>query len=560
MTIQASNFKINIEGLKVYGVTNVFLDLNNISLENRSSTFGELDINISKVEVNKNTKKWNGFFLFLLVIIGILQPIVPIVVCLGFFELFLSQNAGEYTFAVSIVLGLIIGFWLSFPFFGSIVASIFRACFSKNCTCNFLECSKLLSIPKVKDDQDQLKFLLWVHAIYQSVVGLVLSWCFLFIFCLFLIDSKFIPNVTEIPLKLFLLPSAFYLFKCVAGKDSQSKLSLLTTMGVIPLQFVQQAENLALESNESDLASELGLSVPFCIVYSNLFVKKPFFDKKLFIFDKKLFSFKRFYIWFLHYTVGTGLRLSQAFIAFVLFALIGASIYNQPGATMRSDEHKTLSDTEFYLALQAVNGIKLETSVSSENGTVKSGSKKNSASINKVTPQEQMASRVSKLARVLKDIEASAGGSASIEPIHLEEIAKDIRKNYLSSSQSKVPRSLPDKTRDSFQYNNPFRFRDALGISLQQMIPLAQIVMGNDWEPSRRPIIMSPKVEAELSKYKSTAWTINALKTKDLDNALTYQDFATIQALFGWIMVPLLIGSLTSRLKRINAKPVSTEG
>lgn len=553
MSNQHNKLKINIEGLKVYGVTNVMLGLNEMSLENRSSSFGELDINISGKKINLRGKFFNCIFIFLLVIVGILQPILPILVCLGFFGLFSSQNAGEYTFAVSLILGLVIGFWLSFPFFGSIVASIFRACFNNNYTCKFLECSKLLSIPKVKyhqevkDHQGDLNFLSWCHSLYQSVVGYVLTCCFLFTFCLFLIDSKFFPTITEIPWFLFIFLLIFYIVKLVFDKDSQSQLSLLATVGVIPLQFVQQAENLALESNDSDLASELGLSVPFCIVYSSFILKK-------------LFSFKRFYIWFLHYTVGTGLRLSQAFISFVLFALIGASIYNQPGAAMRSDEHKTLSDTEFYLALQAVNGIKLETSESSENGTVKSTNKKNSASISKVTPQEQMASRVSKLARVLKEIEANTGSSASIESSQLEEIAKDIRKNYLSSSHSKDSQSLPDKTRDSFQYNSPFRFRDALGISLQQMIPLAQIVMGNDWEPSRRPMIMNPKVEAELNKYSLTAWTTSALKSKDLKRALTYQDFATIQALFGWIMVPLLIGSLTSRLKRINAKPVSAEG
>lgn len=547
MSNQNSKLKINIEGLKVNGVTNVMLGSNETSLENRSSSFGELDINISGKKINLKGKFLNSIFILLLVTVGILQPILPILVCLGFFGLFSSQNAGEYTFAVSLVLGLVIGFWLSFPFFGSIVASILRACFNNNYTCEFLECSKLHSIPKVKCKVGDLNFLSWCHSIYQSVVGYILTCCFLFTFCLFLIDSKFFPSITEIPWFLFIFLLIVYIVKLAFDKDSQSHLSLLATVGVIPLQFVQQAENLALESNESDLASELGLSTPFCIVYSSFIVKK-------------LFSFKRFYIWFLHYTVGTGLRLSQAFISFVLFALIGASIYNQSGAVMRSDEHKTLSDTEFYLALQAVNGIKLETSESSENGTVKSSNKKKIANISKVTPQEQMASRVSKLARVLKEIEANTGSSASHESGQLEEIAKNIRKNYLSSSHSKTPQSLPDKTRDSFQYNNPFRFRDALGISLQQMIPLAQIVMGNDWEPSRRPMIMNPKVEAELNKYSLTAWTTSALKSKDLKRALTYQDFATIQALFGWIMVPLLIGSLTSRLKRINAKPVSAEG
>jgi hypothetical protein len=207
---------------------------------------------------------------------------------------------------------------------------------------------------------------------------------------------------------------------------------------------------------------------------------------------------------------------------------MGFFAFTEPHSVMRKDEHQIISDTALFTGFNTHSALR----------------EKMSGPVPSPTETELLKSREKQIRSSVAHAKSGNGtvGDKNVPEYYRDTTAYSLREKYL------VPQLYSGEAGKDFQHDITYRMRDAAGITLSAGIPFLELVIGSEWEPSRRPITFSKD-----SSYKH----LEILLSADKSRRLTYQELASILTIFGWFFVPLLIGSFTAQLRKVATSEIS---
>ena len=245
--------------------------------------------------------------------------------------------------------------------------------------------------------------------------------------------------------------------------------------------------------------------------------------------DDRPFTMRLYISWLLHVTVGHGLRPVPLLGVIGCIFMISAALFSRPESVMRPDEPKVISDSESLFR---------------------------SALADKYPGQ--FGKQYLETDRQLWIEMTSHPGPVVTQ--------KEMDKRFDQLLDGAVSRSLDDyltpdtkeQAKQKFIDNGTFdkvdwRKRSGFYMAFRYLVPFAQVMFGSDWVASRRSIDL-PKNQPVLNFLAVKSSPSPAGAELAGSKALTYQDLASFLSIIGWILIPLLIGSITSSLRKMKTQ------
>ena len=254
-----------------------------------------------------------------------------------------------------------------------------------------------------------------------------------------------------------------------------------------------------------------------------------------------------FVSWFLHFTMGDGLRLAPLLCGLFLLLVLATSLFARPESVVRKDYHKSIQELSAYHQLALLN-------LAGEKSNLMT--KKDIFLIRKSVDRLLASNAVSSRPAGPSELEAPAGlspeGKLVWERLSLSEsAAKTWLHDYLTPDDEAV-RDHKLVERDGL-LNVDWRQRNAVGMTLRYFVPFAEFASGSEWEASPAAIEAPPIVQ-HCPMYRWMILDSPGVADQRKVRAFTYQDLATVLTVTGWLFIPLLIGGLTGRLRSKSAK------
>lgn len=312
------------------------------------------------------------------------------------------------------------------------------------------------------------------------------------------------------------------------SSDRLKELSKFLRCFTVPTMFYRRLIKIASEEGENEKFKMLVLSETPNSISS----------------DQRLQN--QFASWFLHVTVGNGLRLTPLVTMLALLLLLSAALFARPESVVRKDHHYRITELANLHQLATLGAAaSVDNPLTATDSKFISGEMYgfwfDSAGLFRGQRAEIVRWRLSRWSDL---------GSDQYDESY--RVAEDWLKDY-TTPDSPSQRELKLSHEDGLGKLD-WRQRFSLGLTLRYFVPFAEFAPGMDWEASPRAI-KAPRIVANCPLYH---WMIvdRPGKAGDAANvdAITYQDLAMILTVLGWLTLPLLIGSLTGLLRTKSQK------